>query len=86
MIKLLGKRDVNKREMKKKLNELYNKKKEEESMYNKLINIKAKLNENELDEEYNLPNEILEQFNQNTKNFFKFRNDIIEKPGEEDDK
>ena len=68
------------------MNELYHKKKEEESKYNKLINIKAKLNEDELDEEYNLPNEILEQFNQNTKNFFKFRNDIIEKPGEEDDK
>ena len=86
IIKLLGKRDINKREIKKRLNELYHKKKEEESKYNKLINIKAKLNEDELDEEYNLPNEILEQFNQNTKNFFKFRNDIIEKPGEEDDK
>lgn len=86
LIKLLGKKDINKREMKKRLNELYNKKKEEESKYSKLINIKAKLNENELDDEYNIPNEILEQFNQNTKNFFKFRNDIIEKPEEEDDK
>ena len=86
IIKLLGRRDINKREMKKRLNELYHKKKEEESKYNKLINIKAKLNGNELDDEYNIPNEILEQFNQNTKNFFKFRNDIIEKPEEEDDK
>ena len=86
IIKLLGRRDINKREMKKRLNELYHKKKEEESKYNKLVNIKAKLNGNELDDEYNIPNEILEQFNQNTKNFFKFRNDIIEKPEEEDDK
>ena len=86
IIKLLGKRELNKREIKKKLNEIYHKKKEEENKNNKLINIKAKINENELDDEYNIPNEILEQFNQNSKNFFKFRDDIIEKPEEEDDK
>ena len=86
IIKLLGKRELNKREIKKKLSEIYQKKKEEESKYNKLINSKSKLDKNELDDEYNIPNEILEQFNQNKKNFFKFRNDIIEKPEEEEEK
>ena len=86
IIKLLGKRELNKREIKKKLSEIYQKKKEEESKYNKLINAKSKLDKNELDDEYNIPNEILEQFNQNKKNFFKFRNDIIEKPEEEEEK
>ena len=57
-----------------------------ESKYNKLINAKSKLDKIELDDEYNIPNEILEQFNQNKKNFFKFRNDIIEKPEEEEEK
>ena len=86
IIKLFGKRELNKREIKKKLSEIYQKKKEEESKYNKLINAKSKLDKNELDDEYNIPNEILEQFNQNKKNFFKFRNDIIEKPEEEEEK
>ena len=86
IIKLLGKRELNKREIKRKLSEIYQKKKEEESKYNKLINAKSKLDKNELDDEYNIPNEILEQFNQNKKNFFKFRNDIIEKPEEEEEK
>ena len=86
IIKLLGKRELNKREIKKKLSEIYQKKKEEESKYNKLINAKSKLDKNELDDEYNIPNEILEQFNQNKKNFFKIRNDIIEKPEEEEEK
>ena len=86
IIKLLGKRELNKREIKKKLSEIYQKKKEEESKYSKLINAKSKLDKNELDDEYNIPNEILEQFNQNKKNFFKFRNDIIEKPEEEEEK
>ena len=86
IIKLLGKKELNKREIKKKLSEIYQKKKEEESKYNKLINAKSKLDKNELDDEYNIPNEILEQFNQNKKNFFKFRNDIIEKPEEEEEK
>ena len=86
IIKLLGKKDMNKRDIKKKLNEIQRKKKEEENEYNKIIHAKAKLNEDELDDEYNIPNEILEQFNQNKKNFFKFRNDIIEKPEEEEEK
>lgn len=84
IIKLLGKKDMNKRDIKKKLNEIQRKKKEEENEYNKIIHAKAKLNEDELDDEYNIPNEILEQFNQNKKNFFKLRKDIIEMPDEED--
>ena len=84
IIKLLGKKDMNKREIKKKLIEIQKKKKEEENEYNKIIHAKAKLNEGELDDEYNIPNEILEQFNKNKKNFFKFRTDIIEVPDEED--
>ena len=39
---------------------------------------------NKLDDEYNIPNEILEQFNRNTKNFFKVRKDIVEMPDEEE--
>ena len=69
IIKLLGKKDMNKRDIKKKLNEIQRKKKEEENEYNKIIHAKAKLNEDELDDEYNIPNEILEQFNQNKKIF-----------------
>ena len=84
IIKLLGKKDMNKRDIKKKLNEIQRKKKEEENEYNKIVHAKAKLNEDDLDDEYNIPNEILEQFNQNKKNFFKLRKDIIEMPDEED--
>ena len=40
------------------------------------------MNEDELDDEYNIPKEILEQFNKNSKNFFKVRKDIIEEPAE----
>lgn len=83
-IKLLGKKDLNKREIKKRLNNLQKKKKEEENKFNKIINAKAKLSEENLDDEYNLPKDILEQFNQNKKNFFKMRTDIIERPDEED--
>ena len=84
LIKLLGKKDLNKKEIKKRLSEIQRKKKEEENKYNKIIHAKAELNEGDLDDEYNIPNEILEQFNQNKKNFFKFRKDIIEEPDEED--
>ena len=56
----------------------------EENKYNKIINAEAKLNKNDLEEEYNLPKNILEQFNKNRKNFFKLRKDIIEEPNEED--
>ena len=75
---------MNKKELKKKLNEIKQKKKEEENELNKIAHEKAKLNEQDLDDEYNIPNEILEQFNQNKKNFLKIRKDIIEKPDEED--
>ena len=84
LIRLLGKKEMNKKELKKKLNEIKQKKKEEENELNKIAHEKAKLNEQDLDDEYNIPNEILEQFNQNKKNFFKIRKDIIEKPDEED--
>ena len=56
----------------------------EENKFNKIIKAEAKLNKNDLDDEYNLPNEIMEQFNRNTKNFFKVRKDIIEQPDEEE--
>ena len=84
VIKLIGKHDLSKRALKKKLSEIEKQRKMEETKYNKFINAEAKLNEGELDKEYNLPHEILEQFNKNTKNFFKLRKDIIEKPDEED--
>jgi len=84
IIKLLGKKDLNKKEIKKRLNNLQKKKKEEENKFNKIINTKAKLSEKNLEDEYNLPNDILQQFNQNKKNFFKMRTDIIERPDEED--
>jgi hypothetical protein len=64
--------------------EIERKKKMEENKYNNIINAEAKLNKQELDEEYNIPNEILNQFNKNTKNFFKGKKDIIEQPEEED--
>ena len=83
VVKLMGKDYLSKREIKKKLSEIEQRKKMEENKYNKLIKAEAKLNKNDLDEEYNIPNEIMEQFNRNTKNFFKFRKDIIEEPNEE---
>ena len=48
------------------------------------MNIDAKVNKDDLDDEYNIPKEILEQFNKNTKNFFKIRKDIKEEPEEEE--
>ena len=84
VIKILGKKDINKKEIKKKLSEIQRKKKEKENEYNKIINAEARLDKGDLDEEYNLPKEILEQFNQNKKNFFKFRKEIIEEPDEEE--
>ena len=51
-----------------------------------LLNImKLQVNKDELDDEYNIPKEILEQFNKNSKNFFKVRKDIVEQPGEEEE-
>ena len=81
---LLGKKEINKREIKKKLTEIQRKKKEKENEFNKIINEKARLDKSDLDDEYNIPKEILEQFNQTKKNFYKFRKDIIEQPDEED--
>ena len=69
VLKLLGKKGINKRDIKKRLIEIQKKKKEEENEYNKIIHAKAKLNKDDLDDEYNIPNEILEQFNQNKKIF-----------------
>ena len=83
VVKLLGKEYLSKREIKKKLSEIEKRKKMEENKFNKIIKAEAKLNKNDLDEEYNLPNDIMEQFNRNTKNFFKIRKDIIEQPDEE---
>ena len=54
----------------------------EENKYIKLINAEPKLNERNLDDEYNLPNEIMKQLYK--KNNLTFRNHIIEKPDEED--
>ena len=85
VIKILNKGELSKREIKKRLSEIEKKKKEEEeNKYNKIVNANAKLNKGELDDEYNIPKEILEQFNKNTKNFFKLRKDIIEAPEEEE--
>ena len=84
VIKLIGKGSLSKREIKKKLSEIERRKKMEENKYNYLINAEPKLNEGDLEEEYNIPNELLQQFNKNTKNFFKIRKDIIEQPDEED--
>jgi len=85
VIKILSKGELSKREIKKRLTEIERKKKEEENKNNKIINAEAKFNEDELDDEYNIPKEILEKFNKNTKNFFKFRKDIIEEPEEEEE-
>ena len=68
-----------------KLSEIEQKKKEEENKVNKIVNAKGKINDDDLDEEYNIPKEILEQFNKNSKNFFKVRKDIVEQPGEEEE-
>ena len=85
VVKILNKVELSKREIKKRLSEIERKKKEEENKNNKIINAQAKMNEGELDDEYNIPKEILEQFNKNTKNFYKFRKDIIEEPEEEEE-
>ena len=88
VVKILSKGELSKREIKKRLSEIEKKKKEEEdninNKYNNIVNADAKLNERDLNDEYNIPKEILEQFNKNTKNFFKLRKDIIEAPEEEE--
>ena len=85
VVKILSKVELSKREIKKRLSEIERKKKEEDNKNNKIINAQAKTNEVELEDEYNIPKEILEQFNKNTKNFYKFRKDIIEEPEEEEE-
>lgn len=85
IIKILNKGELSKKEIKKKLAEIEQKKKEEENKVNKIVNAKAKINDDDLDDEYNIPKEILEQFNKNSKNFFKVRKDIVEQPGEEEE-
>ena len=78
--------ELSKREIKRRLSEIEKKKKEEQNKYNRVINVNGKIDNRDLDEEYNIPKEILEQFNTNTKNFFKVRKDIMEEPEEEEDK
>ena len=85
VVKILSKVELSKREIKKRLSETEKKKKEAENKINKIANSDAKRDNKELDDEYNIPKEILEQFNKNTKNFFKLRKDIIEQPEEEED-
>ena len=84
VVKMLSRGELSKREIKKRLSEIERKKKEEENKFNKIMNIDAKVNKDDLDDEYNIPKEILEQFNKNTKNFFKIRKDIKEEPEEEE--
>ena len=84
VIKILGKGELSKREIKRRLSEIEKQKKEEQNKYKKVINADAKIKEGDLDYEYNIPKEILDQFNKNTKNFFKVRKDIVEEPEEEE--
>ena len=86
VIKILSRGELSKREIKRRLSEIEKKKKEEQNKYNRVINVNGKIDNRDLDEEYNIPKEILEQFNTNTKNFFKVRKDIMEEPEEEEDK
>ena len=85
VVKILSKGELSKREIKKRLSEKKKMKKDEESKINKITKAEAKLNDKDLDDEYNIPKDILEQFNKNTKNFFKIRKDIIEQPEEEEE-
>ena len=82
VVKILSRGELSKKEIKKRLAEIEKRKKEEENKFNNIVNADAKKNEDELDDEYNIPKEILEQFNKNSKNFFKVRKDIIEEPAE----
>ena len=82
IIKLMNKGDISKKELKKKLSELEKQKKDN---FKKLKEIEPLCDDKSLDDEYNIPKEILDQFNKNTKNFFKFRKDIIEQPEDEEE-
>ena len=85
VVKILSKGELSKREIKKRLSEIEKMKKDEEKKINKISKVEAKLNDKDLDDEYNIPKDILEQFNKNSKNFFKTRKDIIEQPEEEEE-
>ena len=82
IVKIIGKNSLTKRETKKRLCDMEKMRKIEENKYIKLINAEPKLNERNLDDEYNLPNEIMKQLYK--KNNLTFRNHIIEKLDEED--
>jgi len=82
IVKIIGKNSLTKGETKKRLCDMEKMRKIEENKYIKLINAEPKLNERNLDDEYNLPNEIMKQLYK--KNNLTFRNHIIEKPDEED--
>ena len=82
IIKLMNKGDISKKELKKKLSELEKQKKNE---FKKLKEVEPICDDKDLEDEYNIPKEILDQFNKNTKNFFKFRKDIIEQPEDEEE-
>ena len=82
IVKIIGKNSLTKRETKKRLCDMEKMRKIEENKYIKLTNAEPKLNERNLDDEYNLPNEIMKQLYK--KNNLTFRNHIIEKPDEED--
>ena len=51
IIKIWNKGELNKKEIKKKLAEIEQKKKEEENKVNKIVNAKGKINDDDLDEE-----------------------------------
>ena len=62
IIKLIGKNEMNKKEIKKKLGEIQKKKLEEENKFNIIKNQKAKIYNNDiLDDEYNIPINIVKQ-------------------------
>ena len=84
-IKMLNKYELSKREIKKRLSDMEKLRKEEEKKLNKITKQNPKQNKKLLDDEYNIPTELLDQFNKNSKNFFKFRKDIIEEPEEEEE-
>ena len=85
VVKILSKGELSKIEIKRRLSEIEKMKKDEENKINKITKAEAKLNDKDLDDEYNIPKDILEQFSKNTKNFFKIRKDIIEQPEEEEE-
>lgn len=90
--------EMSKKELKKKLNEIENKnkkkycedifinnnKREKEKKGGKVNEFKNENNDNEEENYDSLPDDVVAQFNKNTKNFFKARKDIKEEPEEEE--